>query len=262
MSKAIWWTIVILGCGLFAAIFYYALPKTEPAPAVQPPAPAAVKPPVSAEPQIRHPIAPSASEKPLPALEVSDTTLKTALDELFSDKSLVGLLQLQDFVRRVVASIDNLPRKKLALRLMPVKPAAGKFLVTGKDAGLALGADNAARYAPYLPLAEAIDTAKLVALYVHFYPLFQQAYQELGYPKGYFNDRLVEAIDDLLAAPEVQAPLKLVQPKVIYLYADPALEARSAGQKILMRIGNENAARVKTKLRDIREELLRHAPKR
>ena len=32
MSKAIWWAIVIPGCGLFAAIIVNALPKTETAP--------------------------------------------------------------------------------------------------------------------------------------------------------------------------------------------------------------------------------------
>jgi hypothetical protein len=212
---------------------------------------------VSAEPQIRHPVAQQPAEKPLPALDVSDSTMKNALGELSSDKMLIDLFQLQDFVRRVVATIDNLPREKLALRLVPVKPAGGKFLVTGKDESLAIGADNAARYALYLRLAEAIDTGKLVALYIHFYPLFQQAYQELGYPKGYFNDRLVDVIDHLLAAPEVKAPVKLVQPKIFYLFADPELEARSAGQKILMRVGSENAAMIKAKLRDIRGELTR-----
>jgi hypothetical protein len=90
---------------------------------------------------------------------------------------------------------------------------------------------------------------------VHFYPLIQQDYRDLGYPKGYFNDRLIEAIDDLLAAPESKDPLQVVQPKVLYQYADPELEARSAGQKIMMRIGNENAAKLKAKLQEIRREL-------
>lgn len=80
---------------------------------------------------------------------------------------------------------------------------------------------------------------------------------DLGYPKAYFNDRLIEVIDHLLAAPEVPAQTKLVQPKVFYQFADPDLETRSAGQKILMRIGNENAARIKAKLREIRSELTR-----
>lgn len=260
MSKAIWWLIIVLGFGLLALIFYYALQKTKPEPLVQPAVPAIVQPPPSAEPQISYPVAQQAGEKPLPALEVSDSTMRNAIDDLLSAKSLIELIHLQDFVRRVVATVDNLPRNKLALRLMPVKRAGGRFLITGKDESLAIGADNAARYALYLRLADAIDTGKLVALYIHFYPLFQQAYRELGYPKGYFNDRLVEVIDHLLATPEVKAPVKLVQPNVVYFFADPEVEARSAGQKLLIRVGSENAGLIKAKLRDIRSELMRQVP--
>jgi Protein of unknown function (DUF3014) len=46
-----------------------------------------------------------------------------------------------------------------------------------------------------------------------------------------------------------------VQPKVLYQFADPELESRSAGQKILMRMGPVNESRVKAKLRDIRKAL-------
>ena len=83
---------------------------------------------------------------------------------------------------------------------------------------------------------EAVEAKRLVAAYVRLYPLFQTAYQELGYPNGYFNDRLVQAIDDLLAAPDIAAP-RLVQPKVLYEFADADLEERSAGQKIMLRMG-------------------------
>jgi hypothetical protein len=94
------------------------------------------------------------------------------------------------------------------------------------------------------------------ALRAEAYPLFQRAYEELGYPGKHFNDRLMEAIDDLLAAPEAAAPVKLLRPTVLYEYADPELETRSAGQKILIRMGNENASHVKAKLAEIRRELL------
>lgn len=259
MSKVIWWLIVILGCGLLATILYFALPQTKPGPVAQPTAPA--PPAAPAEPQIRYPVTPQPAEKPLPALDASDSTMKNALGELLSEKTLIDLFQLQDFVRRIVATVDNLPREKVALQRMPVKRVGGKFLVTGRDDSLAVGADNAARYALYVRLAEATDAGKLVALYLHFYPLFQQAYLDLGYPKGYFNDRLIDVIDHLLAAPEVQAPVRLVQPKVFYLFADSDLEARSAGQKILMRVGGENAAKIKAKLREIRDELTRQGSK-
>ena len=77
---------------------------------------------------------------------------------------------------------------------------------------------------------EGVEAKRLVATYVQLYPLFQAAYQELGYPNGYFNDRLIEAIDDMLAAPDIAAP-KLAQPKVLYEFADPALENLSAGRR-------------------------------
>ncbi len=111
-------------------------------------------------------------------------------------------------------------------------------------------------------MIESVDAGKLVAIYVRYYAWFQQAYKELGYPTGTFNDRLIEVIDHLLAAPELKGPIKLVQHKVLYEFADPELEARSAGQKIMLRIGAENARRVKAKLRDIRREVTGQLPKK
>jgi hypothetical protein len=115
--------------------------------------------------------------------------------------------------------------------------------------------DNYKRYAGYVKFFEEMDSRKVAAVYFHFYPLIQQAYRELGYKSAYFNDRLVAAIDDLLAAPAVTDPVPLVQPSVFYKYADPRLEALSSGQKILIRIGNDNAIKIKAKLRELREVL-------
>jgi hypothetical protein len=88
--------------------------------------------------------------------------------------------------------------------------------------------------------------------YFHFYPLFQSAYQSLGYPNGYFNDRLVQVIDSLLATPNPSGPIELTRPNVLYTFADPSLEALPAGQKLLLRMGPDNAAVVKGKLKELR----------
>jgi len=95
---------------------------------------------------------------------------------------------------------------------------------------------------------------------VRFHPLLQQAYRELGYPQGNFNDRLVAVIDHLLATPAIEGPLRVVQPKVLYEFADPELEARSAGQKLLLRMGTANAARVKNWLREFRRQITAAPP--
>jgi len=165
------------------------------------------------------------------------------------------VFHLDQIVPRFVATIDNLPRQTVALQKMPVKPVGGAMDVSSADGRVLLRADNAERYAMYVRMLEQADTQRLVQAYARLYPLFQKAYQDLGYPQGYFNDRLVEVIDHLLATPDVPAPVELSQPKVLYEYADPSLEARSAGQKILIRMGPVNESRVKTKLREIRRAL-------
>ena len=199
---------------------------------------------------------------PLPPLAASDPTLVEALNGLLGADTVLALLVPTDLIRNIVATVDNLPRDHFARRLSPIRSASGTFKVTGAGSSLTLAPANAARYSAYVAALEKADPAAVVALYTRLYPLFQQAYVELGYPNGYFNDRLVEAIDNLLAAPEPKGPIKLVSPHVLYEYADPELEEASAGQKALIRMGAANEARVKAKLREYRALLATNAPAR
>jgi hypothetical protein len=260
--RAVRWVIaLLLAAALAAGAYLYwfhfrsAAPSTEPPPAAaQAPAPA------PAEPAIKHPIEEARPDAPAaagaaPALEESDQAVTDALAELVGRDTLARFASLSGFVRRVVATIDNLPRNRAPQRVWPLLPTPGRFAVTGGKEAVYLSAENYGRYEPALRVMESIDTGELVALYVRLYPLFQQAYKDLGYPDKYFNDRLVAVIDHLLATPEGAGPIRLAQPHVLYEFADPALEARSAGQKILIRIGPENGARVKAKLREIRRQV-------
>ncbi len=197
-------------------------------------------------------------QTPLPALAESDGFMLDGLAGLVGDKSLMAYFIPKRLIRNIVVTIDNLPAGKLSMRMMPVKEASGRFITGGGENHLTISPANAARYTPYVKIAEAIDTKKLVEFYVRAYPLFQQAYEELGYPNKYFNDRLLAVIDHLLAAPDIQEPVQLIRPKVFYEYANPDFEARSIGQRILMRIGSKNEATIKAKLRDIRQELVLH----
>lgn len=256
MKKAMWFLIVLAVAGIVAVTLLDRPKPTPPVPAVAE-APAPLPPP---EPEIRYPLEPSPAVAALPPLGESDPAVREALGRVWGERALGQLFNLDGFVRRVVATIDNLPREKAAVRLMPVKPASGPLRTAQKDGARVIDPANAERYTRYVQLATAVDSARLVELYAHFYPLFQQAYEDLGYPKAYFNDRLVEVIDHLLATPELPQDAVLVQPKVLYRFADPDLEARSAGQKIMLRMGDANATRVKAKLREVRAELTRRVP--
>jgi hypothetical protein len=125
---------------------------------------------------------------------------------------------------------------------------------------LVLAERNAARYSAAVMVIANLDMQQAAALYRRYYPLLQQTYEELGFPDRYFNDRLVEVIGHLLETPDLQGPIALVQPKVMFEYADPALEARSAGQKLLMRMGSKHASVIKAQLSKFREVITTKSP--
>jgi len=254
-------SLVVTGA---AAFYFWSLRAPPPAiPVAVPttvPAPAPALPSTASATAIRYPLEdliPSVEQAPLPALQESDASLLNALAGLAGGIALDKIVQQEGLVGRIVATIDNLPRRTAPHRLLPLTPPPGTFAAVERGDTIAIGEENLARYAPYMQVVEAVNAKTLAALYVRFYPLFQQAYRELGYPNGYFNDRLVDTIDDLLAAPDLQAPVKLIQPKILYEYADPDLERRSAGQKLMTRIGSNNARIVKTKLTQFRREVVK-----
>ena len=217
------------------------------------------------EPSIRHPLqlpaAPvDAAADPLPALDQSDATIGNAISALIGRGPFESLVRREGIIRRIVATLDNLPRTKAHSALWPVRPAAGTLGVSGADGSDGNGRidpKNSTRYAVYMTAVEAVNPHLLVESYVRLYPLFQRAYEELGFPNGYFNDRLMTAIDDLLQTPDVTQPIAVTRPKVLFEFADPDLESLSAGQKMMLRIGPANAAIVKDRLRKIRAELAR-----
>lgn len=245
----------------------------DPAPLPHTPAPVPQVPEEEREPLVRHPvpepsaIAESADEPEasplnqylvaeLPDLDESDSALVPLAQYLVAKPELAALLVTTDTIRRFVATVDSLTGESLPLAHLPAKPPAGRFLALERGEELVIDERNFARYQPHVALLTGLDTGELARAYAHFYPLFQSAWQDLG-KGGYFNDRLVEVIDHLLDTPEVNAPLRLEQPAVAYVYADPALEGLSSGRKLLLRMGPDNAAAVKAKLRELRATLVR-----
>jgi len=257
-EKLLWAAIVIVLGGVGYLSYRY-LTETGEAPPAAPGESAA--PPKAQAPAVENPPTPPSTADtggPLPALAESDTEFAAALAELVGADSVGAQLVRDNVIRNIVVTVDNLPRQKLAVERRPAKPTPGQAVTEG-DADLGevttLGVRNYARYVPFVTAVRAADAKRLAALYFHWYPLFQKAYEDLGYPDKQFNDRLLVAIDDMLKAPEVQGPVRLVRPRVFFEYADPALESRSAGQKLLIRMGPENAARIKAKLRELRAEV-------
>ena len=232
------------------AIYYFEFMKKPVPPAPPPAAQAPAQAPVEPEKE-HHPIA-STPDKPLPKLSESDSEMASALGGVFGKGPIDQMLVPEMVIRHIVVTVDNLPRNKVAEQMRPLKSIGGETVVATSGDTTTLSPENSARYAALMKLLQGTDVKQLGALYIRYYPLFQQSYEDLGYPGQYFNDRLVEVIDHLLQTPDIRQPLQLKQGKVFYEYADPSLEARSAGQKLLLRMGPQNEAAIKEKLKELR----------
>ncbi len=166
---------------------------------------------------------------PLPRLDESDPEVLGGLTELVGPQAIMQYVVPERLIRNVVVTLDNAPREQMALNQRPVKATNGKFETAGQDDTLVLSPENYARYTPFVDVVRQTDAKTLVALYRGMQPLFQQAYEELGHPNGVFKTRLLEVVRHLLATPEPQGEIRLVQPSVVYKFADEKLEKLSAG---------------------------------
>ncbi len=275
--------LTLLTAALLGALGWYFWPQAEPQPAPGPVVlpvphpPAIASAPVPSNdppPVIQHPVqaidTPPPRDRGLPALGESDARLKEDLTTLVGRQNLLKFLLPDGFVRRVVVTVDNLGREHAAPSMWPVHPTPGRFVTLRQGEVEVVNPDNAQRYVPLVQFIESINSRQAVQLYVSLYPLFQQAYVELGYPKGYFNDRLVAVIDQLLATPvpeaplavelvEVKGPIPSERPWTRYQFIDEDLQALAAGQKMLLRVGPANERRLKAKLLEVRRLLTRAA---
>ena len=232
--------------------------------------PARVQPPIELPPPlaeqvppVEHPLPPEVAlppVKPLPPLDRSDPAVRDALAEQLPHAPLPRFTNMQDYVRRFVITVDNLPRNIVPSQLSALQRVPEPLMVDRDASGtLTLSPRNGDRYAPLIGFLESLEPATLVKLYSRFYPLMDQEYKSLGYPEGRFHDRVIFAIDDMLAAPRPTGPIELIQPRVLYEYADPALRTRSAGQKVMIRVGPDNAERLRGLLQRWRAQLLGQA---
>jgi len=192
--------------------------------------------------------------EPLPTLFESDPEVTQALADIAGADALAEYLVMDQVVSRAVASIDSLTSRQVPVHINPIKPADAKFLTETEGERLVLSPQNFARYDGYVSLLQSMDTGSLLTFYERYSPLFQQAWEENG-GTGSFSDRLLIVIDDLLETPDVAGPVYLTQYEAVYLFEIPELEAMTAGQKVLVRMGSANASVVKEKLIEFRAQL-------
>ena len=207
--------------------------------------------------------------EPLPPLIESDPAVLEALTGVIGESAVSRYVIAENLVPRIVVTVDSLTARQLPGQQLPIQPPDTPFEANVQvEPGDEITNDqgdvlkqfetdpvNAGRYTAYVELLESFSTADMVKLYERYQPLFEEAYVGLGYPEGGFHQRLLDVIDHLLAAGPAPESMRLIKPEAYYLFVDPDLESLTAGQKLMVRMGSDNALRVKEKLTQLRAEL-------
>ena len=206
--------LVLIAIGAYFWLRQASQPLPPPIPVVSPPAVAPRTETVQPKPAVSYPVPAPIGATELPPLKQADDFVKEQIEGLLGANIVKKYRRIDHFVRSVVAAVDNLARPFVPPHMWPIHTTLGRFTIENGSDGTVIAAKNAARYAPFVALVESVDTGRAVALYQRLYPLFQRAYEELGYPGRYFNDRLVAVIDLLLEMPEPSGALEVELPEM------------------------------------------------
>lgn len=191
----------------------------------------------------------------LPPLDGSDELVRRLVADISSRPELARWLATDDLARRFVAAVDNVaegasPRPHLAA-IEPDEP-----FTAGEAGGRAwMDEDSYRRYDTLTAVVGSLDVEGTAQLYRALRPLFDDAYRELGYPEGRFEESARRAVATVLGVPRIEGPIELERKVMSYRYADPRLEALSDAEKQLLRLGPRNLTIVQEKVRAVAEEI-------
>lgn len=264
------WLIAIVAVLIIIGIWYVAreekapppppvteqttVPPAAPAEPPQPPASDIPSPPPPAPPPTEaEPVEP---EQPPLTLEESDEVLRRELSAAGQSELLAGALKEDDLVERGTAMVDSLSRGLFVQKVLPVPRPSEKFAVSESAGTLTIAPGSYSRYDEYARAVGELEVTTLVDTFNQARPLLEEAYAGLGYQPDEFDNAVVRALDRILATPVVETPPEVVPKGGIYKFADPALEQLAPIQKLLLRMGPDNAAVIKEKARQLRTALL------
>lgn len=191
----------------------------------------------------------------LPALDNSDKFILEKALQLSWLPNYSATLLPKEMLRNFVTFIDNLAQGELATKFTPLKKPAQAFSVRESGDELYLNEASYKRYTPYIDILNSLNIELAIEHYQQLMPLIDEAYMELGYDSGTFNQTLIRAIDMMLEAPMIREPITLVAPSAMYQFKDPELEQLPSAQKLMLRIGPNNATQLRPKLQQIQISL-------
>ncbi|NNC99602.1 MAG: DUF3014 domain-containing protein [Gammaproteobacteria bacterium] len=193
-------------------------------------------------------------------LDSSDQSIEQDINSRLNNSALLEWLGEAELIRKAVAVVDNAARGHVARKLLDLPAPNSALQVDGDAPGMLVDPQSYARYDDYVDMIMALDSSTLHQLYLQYHPLLQQAFAELGNPNPNFDDALAAACQIALDTPEISGSLLVQRVEGSIVFVDQEIEALPDLQKLLIRMGPDNRARVKRKIAEFQSILFRDAP--
>lgn len=192
----------------------------------------------------------------LPAPAEADALMREQLQAVGAGGKLAGIASGEQLLPRLVALVDGSSRGVLLRKLLPLTPPVGAFLVIQQGDSVYMDPEGYQRYDIYVDAVLALNAKAVAASFHRLRALYETAYGELGLPVNDLDNAVIRTLDRILSAPVIEEPIALARPSVMYIYADPELEALPPLQKQLLRMGPDNIRRLKSKAAELRRQLM------
>ncbi len=217
----------------------------------------------AAEPAVESaPAAPEQAELPptdLPPLDELDPTVRSLIGELSNHPILARWLSGTGLAQQAAAIALQLGNGRLPTTLLGALRPSGSFQTREQDGATVIDPRSYQRYNGIAAAAESIDASQAARVYTTLEPRLEEAYRQLG-EGGSIRESVARTIYGLLDTPDVSGPVR-VQPKGgLWVYENPQLESLTPAQKLLLRMGPDNARRIKARLREFAEALQLEQP--
>ena len=206
--------------------------------------------PVEAPPEMAVETGPAPAEEPevvLPPLAESDPFVRERLEPMRLPEPW---LEQGDYVRRMAVVVENATRGTYPRRQLAFLAPEGPFRVIERGEAVYVDPVSYDRYDRYVEVLEGVEPERVAGLLETIEPLLATALGELGV-EAPAEEMMETALAEVMAVPVLSGDVELVQPNVMYHYADPDLEALSPLQKQVLRMGPDNVRRLQDHLREV-----------
>jgi hypothetical protein len=188
----------------------------------------------------------------VPPLDLSDALVRELVRQLSGHPLIAAWLARDGLIRNFTVVVSNIADGASPARHLAVLRPSARFQIVERGDGLYLDPLSYERYTGLAGAFASVNPADAARLYATLKPRIEEANAELGAPPGSFDATLERAIVQLLRVPVLTAPVRLEPSGGIgYQFSDDSLEALTASQKQLLRMGPDNVRMVQGSLREM-----------